>query len=97
MAVQVNPPPILKRPEAFTSDRQTNAYMKQLETIIFQLWQRSGGGTDLIGQAVNFSTSGFSAHTQFLQQQINGLPELTIDTTGFTTDLTFITTDKVIA
>jgi hypothetical protein len=32
-----------------------------------------------------------------MQQQINGLPEFTIDTTGFTTDTTFITTDKVIA
>ena len=38
-----------------------------------------------------------SAQVQFLQQQINGLPEFTIDTTGFTTDLTTITTDKVIA
>ena len=39
----------------------------------------------------------FSAQNQWLQQQINGLPEFTIDTTGFTTDTTFITTDKVIA
>ena len=35
--------------------------------------------------------------TQWLQQQINGLPEFTIDTTGFTVDITLITTDKVIA
>ena len=97
MAQPVNPPPILKRPDAFTKDRQTNAYMKQLETIIFQLYQRTGGGVDLIGQAANFSTSGFSSQVQFLQQQINGLPEFTIDTTGFTFDSTKITFDKVIA
>lgn len=94
MANPVNPPPILKRPEAFTSDRQTNAYMKQLETIIFQLWQRTGGGTDLISQAGNFSTSGFSSQAQFLQQQLDGLPKFTCDTTGFTADSTEWTADK---
>lgn len=41
--------------------------------------------------------SGFMAQLQFLQRQFDGLPEFTIDTSGFTTDLTFITTDKVIA
>ena len=38
-----------------------------------------------------------SSQVQFLQQQIDGLPEFTIDTSGFTTDTTEITTDKVIA
>lgn len=41
--------------------------------------------------------SGFMAQVQFLQRQFDGLPEFTIDTSGFTTDSTFITTDKVIA
>ena len=41
--------------------------------------------------------SGFMAQMQFLQRQFDGLPEFTIDTSGFTTDLTFITTDKAIA
>ena len=97
MANQVNPPPILKRPAAFIKDPQVNEYVKQLETIIFQLWQRSGGGTDLVADAGNISTNGFSSQTQFLQTQIDGLPEFTMDTTGFTADTTFITTDKVIA
>ena len=43
------------------------------------------------------SVQAYNSQTQWLQQQINGLPEFTIDTTGFTTDTTFITTDKVIA
>ena len=34
---------------------------------------------------------------QQLRREIEGLPEFTIDTSGFTTDLTTITTDKVIA
>ena len=36
-----------------------------------------------------------SSQVQFLQQQINGLPEFTIDTSGFTFDSTEITFDKV--
>ena len=43
------------------------------------------------------SVSSFSAQLQQVRKELNGLPEFTIDTTGFTTDTTFITTDKVIA
>ncbi|NRA76746.1 MAG: hypothetical protein HRU18_00940 [Pseudoalteromonas sp.] len=50
--------------------------------------------TEIITAA--FAT-GFSSQIQSLQRQLDGLPEFTIDTSGFTTDLTFITTDKVIA
>jgi hypothetical protein len=38
-----------------------------------------------------------SAQVQFLQQQIDGLPEFTMDTTGFTMDSTEWTMDKVLA
>ncbi len=39
----------------------------------------------------------FSPQMQYLQKQINGLPDFTIDTSGFTTDISLITTDKVVA
>ena len=38
-----------------------------------------------------------SAQIQFLQQQLDGLPEFTMDTEGFTMDSTEFTMDKVIA
>lgn len=38
-----------------------------------------------------------SSQMQQIQKQLDGLPEFTIDTSGFTTDSTLITTDKVIA
>jgi hypothetical protein len=38
-----------------------------------------------------------SAQMQFLQQQLDGLPEFTMDTEGFTMDSTDFTMDKVIA
>ncbi|HHZ69579.1 MAG TPA: hypothetical protein EYN54_04700 [Methylococcaceae bacterium] len=39
----------------------------------------------------------YSTQAQWIQQQINGLPEFTMDTTGFTMDTTDFTMDKVIA
>jgi len=97
MATNVNPPPFLKIPKAFLQDREIRAFVEQQNTIMFQLWQKLGGSSDPISNLSNFSTNGNSSQVQFLQQQIDGLPEFTIDTTGFTTDTTFITTDKVIA
>ncbi|MFT5450821.1 MAG: hypothetical protein ACI9N9_000301 [Enterobacterales bacterium] len=38
-----------------------------------------------------------SSQVQFLQQQIDGLPEFTMDTEGFTMDSTEWTMDKVLA
>jgi hypothetical protein len=97
MANPVNPPPMLNLPQSFLADREVRDFVRQQNTILFQLWQKLGGNSDPISDLANFSTSGFSSEVQFLQQQISGLPEFTIDTTGFTTDTTFITTDKVIA
>lgn len=97
MANQVNPPPLLRMPAAFLSDREVRAFVEQQNTIIFQLWQKLGGNNDPLSELESFSSNGFSSQTQWLQKQIDGMPEFTIDTTGFTTDTTFITTDKVIA
>ena len=97
MANPVNPPPFLRIPKAFLNDREVRAFVEQQNTIIFQLYQKLGGNSDPIDELKNLSTNGFSSQVQFLQKQIDGLPEFTIDTSGFTTDLTFITTDKVIA
>ena len=97
MANLVNPPPFLNIPSALFKDRATRAYIEQLNTIIFQLYNKLGGNDDPIADLGNSSSNGYSSQVQWLQQQINGLPEFTIDTTGFTTDTTFITTDKVIA
>ena len=97
MANPVNPPPFLKIPKDWFSDREKRSFVEQQNTIIFQLWQKLGGNADPIADIISFNSSGFSSQVQWLQKQLNGLPELTCDTSGFTTDLTFITTDKVIA
>tara|TARA_B110000977_G_scaffold21753_1_gene26053 strand:+ start:445 stop:738 length:294 start_codon:yes stop_codon:yes gene_type:complete len=97
MATPVNPPPFLRLPPDFLKDKQTKSFVEQQNQVIFQLYQKLGGATDPIDVLSNFSSNGFSSEVQFLQRQIDGLPPFTIDTTGFTADLTFITSDKVIA
>ena len=93
----VNPPPFLSIPPAFLKDPLIRAFIEQQNTIIFQLWQKLGGNDDPISNIENLSNNSFSSQLQQLQKEINGLPKFTIDTSGFTTDLSFITTDKVIA
>ena len=97
MANPVNPPPFLNIPKDFLANKEQRAFFQQQNTILFQLWQKLGGASDPISELANFSTNGFSSQVQFLQQQIDGLPEFTIDTEGFTFDSTEITFDKVIA
>ena len=97
MAIQVNPPPFLRLPPEFLKDRQTRAFIEQQNQVIFQLYQKLGGTADPINALSNFSSNGFSSEVQFLQRKIDGLPLFTIDTTAFTADLTFMTSDKVIA
>jgi hypothetical protein len=70
---------------AFTSDE-----VDGLEVIVIE------NSSDIVELQDSHYPS-LSAQMQQIQKQLNGLPEFTIDTTGFTADSSFITTDKVIA
>lgn len=96
MSVKVNPPPFLRLPPEFLRDRFTRAFVEQQNTILFQLWERMGGNNDIVSDVQNFN-NGASSSAQWIQRQLDGLPEFTIDTTGFTVDTTLITTDKAVA
>ena len=52
---------------------------------------------DSIDEMRNSHYPNTSTQVQFLQRQIDGLPEFTMDTEGFTMDTTDFTMDKVIA
>ena len=52
---------------------------------------------DGIEELENSHYQNSSSQMQWLQQQIDGLPEFTMDTEGFTMDTTDFTMDKVIA
>ena len=57
MANSVNPPPQLKVPPELLKDKATRDYIRQVETILFQLWQRMGGDTDIIDDSQQNITS----------------------------------------
>lgn len=97
MANPVNPPPFLRVPKAFLKDPEVRTFIEQQNTMLFQLYRKLGGTNDPISEIGNEGTTSFSAILQQITKQLDGLSEFTIDTTGFTTDLTFITIDKVIA
>lgn len=66
-------------------------------TLRFVRWMESVTDTTNSSNDELSSIHSFSDQAQWLQQQINGLPEFTMDTTGFTMDTTDFTMDKVIA
>jgi len=98
MSIIVNPPQSLKMPKKWQNDPELAAYHKNFDRMFLQLWLRTGGPVDQVAAAKNTFVSGsISAHILQLKRELEGLPELTVDTTGFTADLTFITADKVAA
>jgi hypothetical protein len=67
MSVQVNPPPILKIPSRFLNDPEVRAFFEQQRQILFQLWNRTGGGTDnvtLYSNHTQLSNIGTNTHVQ---------------------------------
>ena len=48
MANSVNPPPQLQIPRSLAQDKGSRDYLRQVETILFQLWNRTGGDIDVI-------------------------------------------------
>ena len=60
MAVQVNPPPHLKIPRKFLQDNEVFPYLRNIETILFQLWNRTGGDDDAIEEGSQEQTASSS-------------------------------------
>lgn len=57
MANPVNPPPQLRIPNQFLGDKEASSFFQQINVILFQLWQRSGGSKDLISDSEQALTS----------------------------------------
>jgi hypothetical protein len=98
---QVNPPPRPRLPREWVNNTEIIAWTEQLQTIVFQLYNRTGGQFDFVDNiqdqinAIKNQPENNALVSQLFKAN-QGLPEFTIDTTGFTVDTTFITTDKVI-
>jgi hypothetical protein len=60
MSVSVNPPPQLRIPKEFLANTEQRDFFRQTNTILFQLWQRTGGTTDEIEDSKQNITSSSS-------------------------------------
>lgn len=93
MAVDVNPPPQLRIPEAFRADPELRAWYEQQQVILFQLWNRTGGDNDLVADGARNHPK-TQAQINAIQQQIGSGNALTWDDTGFSWDSTRLTFDR---
>jgi len=91
---EVNPPPHVKLPKKLAEDPELRAYFQNRDFIQFQLWQKQGGGSDLIEDA-NQRVPTIHAEVTALQLQIGSGDALTSDETGFTVDSTTLTVDMI--
>jgi len=77
-----NPPPI-RVPQEFAKDRNTFAYFNELHTFLRLLWERTGGGTDLIEGAGDAGDSLVSTYSHSARIAALGLDVDAIERTAF--------------
>lgn len=63
---KVNPPPVLRIPQEILNNQNTRSYFEQINKILFQLWMRTGGGSDAISEITITSGDSDSKATQAL-------------------------------
>ena len=94
MANEVNPP-TMTPPKKWMDDEEIGPWAREMSQFWFQLWQRTGGGTDVIEEAQVTSSSGIATQSQLnaIRDQIGSGDPLTSDETGFTVDSTLLSVD----
>ena len=90
MANPVNPPPQLQIPQALLKDRQTRDYLRQVETILFQLWNRVGGDTNIIED----SQQGLTSTSSRVSRNAARINSLELKEFEILTTLVDLTTDR---
>ena len=87
MAISVNPPPQLRIPPELAKSKQSKDYFRQIETILFQLWNRTGGTTDIIEESQQDIT-GSSSRVSRNAARINSLELKELEIVNTTVGLT---------
>lgn len=77
-----NPPPI-RVPQEFAKDRATFAYFNELHTFLRLLWERTGGGTDVIEGAGDAGDSMVSTYSHAARIASLGLDVDAVERTAF--------------
>jgi len=91
---RVNPPTQVRLPPEIEDNPQLKKAFDDAYYIMFQMWKRSGGGSDLAADNQSDIRNTPLSKLFDIRQQIGSGKPVTIDTTGFTIDTTEQTTDK---
>jgi len=87
MSVNVNPPPQVRIPDKFFSDPELRAFFEQWSKILFQLWNRTGGGEDIIAGTTQELTAA-SSRVAKNAARIHSLEKIDFDVEIITADFT---------
>lgn len=87
MTNPVNPPPQLRIPDEFIAKKNQREFFSQINTILFQLWNRTGGSTDIIEDSQQNITSS-SSRVSRNAARINSIELKEFEIVQATTDLT---------
>jgi hypothetical protein len=93
MPIKVNPPLQNRIPDELLKTKPSRVFFTQLMEDFFKLWLRTGGGTDIIEPANEFSPN-VAARITDIEQRLGSGDPFTCDETGFTADTTTITCDR---
>lgn len=63
MNIKVNPPPQVRMPEKFFNDPDVRSFFERQSEILFQLWNRTGGSYDIIGNLEQIPIRNISSNT----------------------------------
>jgi hypothetical protein len=94
MTNPVNPPPQLRIPDALAKDREVFGFFRQINQILFQLWNRTGGEDDAIADAQEPVIATAFAQLKVLNERVGSGELLTADTTSWTVDSTRFWADE---
>jgi len=94
MANRVNPPKQLVLPQKIAQDPELKKAFDDLTFIVFQLWQRTGAGDDLIDSNLEQTITALGAQLKKLQDQVGSGEPLTVDTTSWTVDTEIFWADE---
>lgn len=87
MSVIVNPPPQLRIPQKFLEDPEIRSFFEKQQTIIFQLWNRTGGSSDSIASTEEGLTS-IGSRVARNAARIHALEKIDFDIEIITADFT---------
>lgn len=79
MSIAVNPPPQQGLPLKLLNDRELSPFFLYQQEYLFKLWQRSGGGTDLVAglqdqiDAINIEITAIKARLDAIEARLDAL------------------------